>query len=136
MFRQHDQRRPRLIQARVHAGSDLDAAGQRQTNVNAVAHLVRDEGALDFIDDFFVSRNLRKRERFRGTPETGEMFVQFENAAVIEPQSFPNRVATLDRGIKWTDAGFVPVHQLAVDVHQQIAVLLVELLEHLLIETS
>ena len=59
------------------------------------------------------------------------MFVQFENAAVIEPQSFPDRVAALHRGIERADAGLVPVHELAVDVHQQVAVLFVELLEHI-----
>ena len=131
MFREHDQRRPRLVQARVHPGGDLHAAGQRQANMNAVAHLVRGQRAPDLVDDFFVRRNFRKGERFRGTPEPGEMFVQFEDAAVIEPQSFPDRVAALHRGIKRADAGLVAVHELAVDVHQQVAVLLVELLEHI-----
>ena len=59
------------------------------------------------------------------------MFVQFENAAIIEPQSFPDRVAALDRGIKRADAGLIPVHELAVDVYQQVAVLFVEALEHM-----
>ena len=59
---------------------------------------------------FSSGGNFRKGERFRGTAEPGEMFVQFEDAAVIEPQSFPDRIAALHRGIERADAGFIPMH--------------------------
>ena len=49
----------------------------------------------------------------------------------IEPQSFPDRVAALDRRVERADAGLIPMHQLAVDVDQQIAVFFVEVLEHM-----
>ena len=118
VFREHDQGRTRLVQPGIHAGGSFHAAGQRQTNMNAVSHFVGGECPPDFIDDFFIRRNFGKGERLRGTAEPGEVFVQFEDAAIIEPQSFPDRIATLHRRIERADAGFVPVHELAVDVHQ------------------
>ena len=44
---QHDQRRPRLVQPRVHAAGDLHAARQRQADVDAVGHVVGGERAAD-----------------------------------------------------------------------------------------
>ena len=42
--------------------------------------------------------------------------------------TFPDGVAALDGGVEGADGGFVAVDQLAVDVHQEIAVAFVELL--------
>src|SRR6188474_226605 len=61
------------------------------------------------------------------------MFIQPENTTAIEPQSFPNRVASLHDRIERADARFVTMNEVAVDVHQQVAVLLVEFLEHRII---
>ena len=36
----------------------------------------------------------------RGATQPIEMFIQFENAAVVEPQPFPDRIAALHRGIE------------------------------------
>src|SRR5207244_8829903 len=60
------------------------------------------------------------------------MFAQFEDASIVKSQSFPDGIATLDRRIKWTDTGLVAMEQAAVDVDQQVAVFLIELLEHFL----
>src|SRR6266446_5723938 len=58
------------------------------------------------------------------------MLVQFENPALIKPQSFPNGIAALDGGIERADAGFVPTNKLTVDVDDQMAVSFVEFLQH------
>ena len=58
------------------------------------------------------------------------MLVQFENATVVKPQTFPNRVAALDRGIERTDARLVAVDQLTVDVNDQVLVLRIKFLLH------
>ncbi len=84
--------------------------------MHTVVHLVRGECALDFLNDFFVGRNLRKRQRLGGFSQPNEMFVQLEDASIVEPQSLPNRVAPLDRGIKRTDAGLVAMLKIAIDV--------------------
>jgi hypothetical protein len=100
--------------------------------VNAVPHSVRGQRPLDLVDNVFVRRNFREGERFSRTTQPREMFVELKDAPVIQPQPFPDRIAALHRGIKGADARPVPLEELAVDVDQQIAVLLVELLEHLL----
>ena len=44
---EHDQRRARLVEPRIHAGGDLHAAREREADVHAVAHAVRLERAAD-----------------------------------------------------------------------------------------
>ena len=127
---ENDEGRSALVEARIHPGRDLHSARQGKTNVHSVVHFVGGQGALDFGHDLFVRRNLGKREGGRGTIKTVEMFVEFEDAPIVEPQTFPNRVATLHSGIERTDTGLVAVHEPAVDVHHQVTVLFVELLEH------
>ena len=68
----------------------------------------------------------------RGATQPLEVFSQFENAAIVKSQPFPNRIATLHRRIEWTDSGFVTMHEATVDVDDQVAVLLVKLLQHFL----
>src|SRR5712691_6768395 len=58
------------------------------------------------------------------------MLVQFEDAAVVKTQSFPDRVTALHGGIERTDPGFAALHQLTVDVYDQVAVLRVKFLQH------
>ena len=53
------------------------------------------------------------------------MLVELEYLPAIEPQPFPDRVAALHRRIERADPRLIAVNQPAVDVHQQIAVLLV-----------
>ena len=128
VFRKDDQGWATLVEARVHPGGDLHSASEGESNVHPVAHLVGGECALDFLNQLLVRRNIREGERGGGTPQSLEMFVQLENAAVIESQPFPNRIAALDRGIEWTHSRLVAMHEPAVDVHDQVAVLFVELL--------
>src|ERR1051325_8369361 len=58
------------------------------------------------------------------------MFDQFENAPVVESQTFPNRIATLHRGIKRADSRFVAMYELTVDVNDQVFVLRIKFLLH------
>ncbi len=56
--------------------------------------------------------------------------MQPENPAVVQTQPFPHRVTTLHSRIERADPGLIAMHQLAVDVHNQIAVSVVEFLKH------
>jgi hypothetical protein len=58
------------------------------------------------------------------------VFVQFEDASVVESQTFPNRVAALHGGIERTNASLIAMYEPPVDIYDQIAILLVKLLEH------
>src|ERR1043166_5814314 len=98
--------------------------------MHAVAHLVGDECALDLLNNLFPGRKIDKCESARGTLEPVKMLVQFENAAVVKAQAFPNGVAPLHRRIEGAYSGFVAVHELAVDVDDQVAVLGIKFLQH------
>src|SRR5436305_6807467 len=130
MFREDDQGRSALVQARIHSGGDLDSARQRQPNVHRIVHLVRGYSAFYLVDDPFVRRDLSKGQRFCGSPQPGQMLAQFENATVVEAKTLPDCIAALHDRIEGTDSGFVPVNEPPVDIHQQVAVLFVELLQH------
>jgi hypothetical protein len=56
--------------------------------------------------------------------------MQFENAAVVQPQSFPDRVASLHSRIERADGGLIAMEESTVYVNHQIPVLFVELLKH------
>ena len=58
------------------------------------------------------------------------MLVQLEDAAVVKPQSFPDRVPALHRGIERTDPGLIAMDKPTVDVDDQVAVFLVKFLQH------
>src|SRR4030095_785613 len=58
------------------------------------------------------------------------MLVKLENPAVVQPQSFPHCIPTLHGGIKRTDPSLIAVHELTVDINDQIAISLIEFLEH------
>ena len=49
---QHDQRRPRLIQPRVHPARHLDPARQRQPDVHAIRHLVGVNAVEEALHEF------------------------------------------------------------------------------------
>src|SRR5713101_7689549 len=98
--------------------------------MHTVAHFVGSERALDFLDDFFARWNFGERQSGRGPMEPIEMFMELENPSVVEPQAFPDRITALHRRIKRTDAGLIAMHKAAVDIYNQVSVLLVKLLKH------
>jgi hypothetical protein len=59
-----------------------------------------------------------------------EMLMQLEDSSVVKPQSFPDCVTALHRGIKRTDPGYIAMHELTVDIDDQVAILRIKLLEH------
>ena len=59
-----------------------------------------------------------------------EMLMQLEDASVVKPQPFPDCVTALHRGIKRTDSCFVAMHELTVDIDDQVAVLWIKFLKH------
>ena len=75
MFSEHDQCRAALVESRVHAGSDLHSACQRQPNMRAVPHSICGERPFDFVDDFFAWRNFLERKCASRTFEAIEVFV-------------------------------------------------------------
>src|SRR4030095_16896757 len=109
-FSEHDQRWTVLIEPRIHPGRDLRAAGERETNMNAISHLVCGERALDFLDDFLARRNFGERQGARRTLESVEMFVELKNSAAIQAQPLPDGVAALHCRIEWANPGFVTMH--------------------------
>jgi hypothetical protein len=58
------------------------------------------------------------------------MLLELENPSLVQPQSFPDRIAALDSRIERADSGFVAMDQLPVDVDDQVAVFRVKLLKH------
>src|SRR5215831_12208786 len=58
------------------------------------------------------------------------MFVKFEDPAVVQPQSFPHCVTSLHGRVKRADPSLIAMHQLSIDVYEQISVSLVEFLKH------
>ncbi len=127
---EHDQRRSRLVQPRVHPRRDLDAAREGQPYVNVVVHVVRFERAADLVAQRFVGGNLRESECLGGAAKPLQVLRQAEDRSAVNAQPFPDRVASLDGGIERADPGPVAVHQLTVDVDQDVAVAFVEGLEH------
>src|SRR5579864_1861229 len=129
-FRQHDERGTSRIKPGVHARGVFHSARNGQADMYAVAHLIGRERSLDFARDLVATRNLRKCQRQGRTSKPVEMFGELEDAAIVKPQSFPHGIAPLHRGIKRAYASLITVHELAVDVDDEVAVLGIELLEH------
>ena len=58
------------------------------------------------------------------------MFVKFKNSSIIKSQSFPDSVAPLHRRVEWADPCLVAMHQLSIDVYDEVAVSFIEFLKH------
>lgn len=84
--------------------------------MNTVALVIGRERAPDFIDNFFPWGNLDKRKREGRALQAIEVLVQFEDAAAIESQAFPNGVATLHGRIERADPPLVAMEQPAIDI--------------------
>src|ERR1700730_9524197 len=131
-----DQGRPGLIEPWIHAGGDLQPAVQRKANMHAVAHLVCGERALDLLNDLVARWKIDNRQGAGRALEPIEMLVQLEDAPAIKPESFPDGVAALHCRIERTNSCLVAMQQSAVDIHDQVAVLLVKLLQHVFFLSS
>ena len=55
-----------------------------------------------------------------------DVLVELADAAVVEAQTFPHRVAALHRGVEWAHARLVAVKQFPVHVDDQVAIAFVE----------
>ena len=127
---QHDQRRPRLVQPRVHPTGDLHPPGQREPDVDSVGHVVGLQRAPDLAGDLLVRGHRVERQCLRRPPQPGQVLVQPEDSAVVDPQALPHRVAALHGGVERADRRLGPVRQAPGDVDDQVPVALVELLQH------
>ncbi len=111
MFGQHDQRRSRSVQARVHARGDLDPSRERQSDMDPVAHRVGGERLPDLLDDRLNARDLGKRQCQRRIAKPVKMFDEPEDPALVDPQAFPNGIAALHGGIKRADSRLIAMDQ-------------------------
>src|SRR5262249_57908031 len=82
---EHDQCGTALVEPRVHATGDLDPAGQGEPYVDVVGHLVRPQRRADLPGDLLVGRDPLEREGRGRTPQPGQMLVQLEDPALVEP---------------------------------------------------
>ena len=99
--------------------------------MHAIVHFVRGQRPFDLFDNLFTRWNFGKRERRRRAMQSVEMLVQLEDPSVVKPQPFPDCVTALHRGIKGTDPGFIAMHELTVDIDDQVAILLIKSLQRL-----
>ena len=127
---EHDQGRSRPVEARVHPARNLHPAGQRETNVDLVAHAVRGQGPADLDDDLVVRRDVVEGEREGRGAQAGQVFAQLEDAPVVQPESLPDRVAPLHHGVEGADSSLVAVKEVSVHIHEKVPVALVEALKH------
>jgi hypothetical protein len=58
------------------------------------------------------------------------MLVEFENPAIVQPQSFPDCVPALHGRIKRADPRLIAMHKLTVDINDQVAISLIGFLKH------
>src|SRR5205085_2686265 len=93
-------------------------------------HLVRRKRALNLANNVFVRRHFCKRQCLRRAAQSIEVLIEPKDASVIQPQPFPDGVATLHHRIERADAGLIARQQLAVDINNDITISLVELLQH------
>jgi hypothetical protein len=78
----------------------------------------------------FSRGGISANERASRTFQSIEMFVQLEDPAVVESQPFPHGITSLHCRIERADPSLIAMHQLSVDVYNQISVSLVEFLKH------
>ena len=127
---QHDQGGPGLVEPGIHAAGDLHAAGQGEPDVHAVGHRVRAQRAADLRGDLLVRRHPGEGQRGGRAAQPGEMLAEPEDPALVEPQSLPDRVTTLDRGVEGADRGLVAVRQHTAHVDDEVTVAVVKGLQH------
>jgi hypothetical protein len=66
----------------------------------------------------------------RGFLQAIKVFVQFEYSLCVEPQPFPNGVTILHGRIERANACFISVKQSTADIHDEIFISQIELLQH------
>src|SRR5205823_6481114 len=99
--------------------------------MHAICHLIRFQRAADLLSDLLVRWNLRICQGQRRAAQPVEMLVESKDATVVQAQALPDRVAALHDGVERADGGLVAMHEPAVDVDDEIAISLVERLEHM-----
>src|SRR6202034_3147985 len=80
--------------------------------------------------DLLGRGDLAERERLGRVPQPGQVLIQPEDPAAVQPQALPDRVAALDGRIERADPGLVPVAELAVHADDQIPVAVIKGLQH------
>ena len=118
------------VDTRIESGGVFDASRDGEANVDRVGHSVRGEGALELFEQAPVGGHALVFQEVRAATEAIEVFPEFEDAAIVKSQAFPDGIAVLDGGVEGADAGFVTMNEPAVDVNDQVGVGGVVLLEH------
>jgi hypothetical protein len=98
--------------------------------VDAGVHRISGQRPADLGRQGLVSRHGGEPQGVRRPAQPRQVLLQREDPAVGQPQALPDRVAALHDGIERGHPRLVPVRQAAADVDDQVAVALVELLQH------
>ena len=99
-FGQHDKATPVLIEADVHARSDLQAPRERQPDMHSVAHAVRLQRIEDCPLDVLYPGDVGEGHGFGRGDEPIQMGVQLKDTSIVDSQAFPDRVASLDSAVE------------------------------------
>jgi hypothetical protein len=81
------------------------------------------------MDDLVVGGDLGERQRLGGIPEAVQVLDQPKDAALVEAQSLPDTVTTLNDTVERTDACLIAMNELTADVDDEISVPLVKRLK-------
>ena len=125
---QHDEGTTRLVEAGVHAGGYFLAPGEGEADVHAIVHAVGLEGIEDSLCNGGAARHLLESQDVSRVLQALQVALQAEDAAVVNPQAFPDGIATLHGTVKYGNAGFLPGVEPTVDMDEDIVVFSVVLL--------
>ena len=100
----------------------LQAARDHQTNVDAVAHLVRGEAGEEALHQLRRSQPDVDAQRVRAFVEAVEVLVEERDAAVDDAQALPHAVSEHEACIQHRDCRLGARHQLSVDRDQYVRV--------------
>ena len=95
------------------------------------AHAIRFKRLKDGGTDFVPYRNIGKGHRVGRGKKSIEVVVQGKDSVGIDAKPFPHRVATLDRGIKYTHFCLVARQEAVADPDLQVGILGIKRLKHL-----
>lgn len=129
-LREHDERRPGLVEPGVHPARDLLAAREGQPDMDAIAHGIGLKRPANLSRDILVTGNFFEGDGPGRASEPIEVLGEAKNLAIVKTEPFPDSVASLNHGVKRRNNGFIPVNDLAINVDEEVSISFVELLEH------
>src|SRR5690606_30276787 len=105
-----EDRGPVLVENRVGPRGDFDTARHDDVHMDAVIHVVVEEGPFHLTDEPRPGRNLLESKLLSAVSQAIDMVNQLEDMAFIKTHLFPHSITRLDNCIKWTDASAAAVN--------------------------